>query len=122
MTAPLTPKINRANRRSKEQEQSRIHEKLDKICIDFEKECQKLSNDPNEYDHLFMAYNSYFQRECDRLVHSIKHHGIHRGFFYMMYKREMLGVPRDEERKNNTIQRILKTPLNQNIAKVLSFD
>jgi exonuclease VII large subunit len=126
MVIPLTPHVNRAFRREKEQEYDRITQKLDKICVEFEKEISKLDSLQAEtnynfiYEHLFHSYNEEFTDTCDQLNQKAKQHAIHRGYFFMMYAPERIGVMRNEDQKRNTIRKIISTPLEHNIAAMLS--
>jgi hypothetical protein len=130
MTARLVPNVNRAQRREVEHENKRIIEKLDKICVDFESEISKLYNqDPKTlicpieemYSHIFISYNSHFQGTCDWIMtKNVRHHGIHRGFFFMMYAPEKIGVQRNEDFNQNTIGKLFRTPIEKTIATILS--
>jgi Iap family predicted aminopeptidase len=125
MIVPLVEKVNRAHKRDIEREREKILEKLTKICSHFEQECERLPEDyySFEYDFLFETYNMIFTRAVDQFAGKIKHFAIHRGFFFMWYKRERIGVVRNEEvGRQNTLERILSTPIEENLASMLRMD
>ncbi len=107
MIQPLVKKVNRAHRRNIEQEKDRLIQKLETICARFEQECNKLGevNYDFEYDVLFDTYNMIFTRTVDGFAGKLQHYAVHKGFFYMWYKRERMGIERNEESgKPNTIR------------------
>jgi CCR4-NOT transcriptional regulation complex NOT5 subunit len=92
---------NRSQRRQVQKERKMIVEKLDRIALNHEMDL--LTDSVFSNDGHFLYYNEQFQAAADLLSRSIRFHAIHRGWFYMMYKPERIGIMRDEERKSNAL-------------------
>lgn len=95
----LPDTINRSQRRQVAAEYKMVCEKLGNIVRDYENELfdrQSFSD-----DRTFVHYNERFQKTASFLGSKLKFHAVHRGWFYLMYKHEKIGVMREEERTSN---------------------
>lgn len=99
MVKQIPDTINRSQRRQVAAEYNEFITKLSKVVKDYEREL--FDRNSFEDENTFAHYNERFQIIADYLGKKSRFHGIHRGWFYLMYKPEKIGVMRDEERGSN---------------------
>ena len=97
----LPDALNRSERRLVKKEYDMIVNKLGEVASDYQREV--LARNSFDDDNTFNHYNERFQKTAIFLSEKVKFHAIHRGWFYLMYKPEKIGVMRDEEKNSNAI-------------------